>query len=613
MALSCAVSTAAASGSAGTDFWLGFPDAASSGTPQFTLAITATAAATGTVTVPGTSFSQGFSVTPGSAAEVAIPLTTEETTNDSVETGHAIHVVADQPVSVDAQYLDSGLSDGYLGLATGTLGTAYSVGAAPGTTLCGASEFELVGTQDATTVTITPSVAIGAHPAGTAYTENLDAGSTYLGQASGASDVSSTLVSADKPVAVIAGSACGQVPAATSFANALMEEEPPIAQWGTEFFALPFATRTKGDEYVLMTSQTDTTITVNGQFFASIAPAFASTTTLRTDPVHITADKPILVVHLATGYDYNNDNHGDPTMIVVPPVSRYARAQTVSTPSSGFAQNYLNVSIAGADVKTLTLDGQPVPAADFNVIGDSTTESGAQIPVQGGAHTLAAAGPFAVEAYGFDATNVDAYGFPGAFGDGSRAPDPAITVTTPATGATYGVGQIVDAAYGCSAAFGTTIAACAGTLPSGAAIVTSSPGPHTFTVLAVDGYGDHSTQTVTYLVVNKVSVKVQKPDVKTGDQTVTVAVPGPGTLTGTETATGARAASKRAPLVVARVRRAVTKAGKVRLTFRPSRKAKAILKKRHKLAVVIKITYTPSHGQSHTTTVHATLRLKAGR
>jgi hypothetical protein len=493
---------ARAASSAGTNFWLGFPDAFQETTPQFVLELTGTASAHGTVSVPGDQYSQSFSVTPGKSTNIAVPLSSEDTTNDAVETGHGIHVLASAPVTVDVMYEaeTDGLSDGYLGLPTTALGTGYLVAAVPADVDCapsGQSEFEIVATQASTTVTITPSAVIGAHASGTAYTEQLGAGSTYLGQASGG-DLTGTRIVATKPVAILAGNNCGEVPSGTLFANALMEEEPPISQWGTAFFTLPFATRTTG-EYTIVASQANTTVEQNGTSLATIGSAGAALTQIITTASHITANKPILVEHMAVGSEYPDPN-GDPTMITVPPASEYTRIQTVTTPS-GFAPNYLNLSIAKADIKTLTLDGKHVSASLFTAVGNSTTESGAQIAVNAGSHTLVAAGPFGVEAYGFNPASTDAYGFPGAFGAPTRAAAPLITITRPVTGATYKKGQAVRAAYRCTAAFGTTITSCAGSVANGALIATSTVGRHSFVVRAHDGYGNQATRTVTYRVV----------------------------------------------------------------------------------------------------------------
>jgi hypothetical protein len=407
-----------------------------------------------------------------------------------------------------------------------------------------------------------------------------------------------------------------------------MEEEPPVSAWGTEFFTLPFATRTAGDEYTIVASQANTTVTRNGAVLVGL-PADGANTVLLTSASHITANAPILLEHLATGGEFKSDGNGDPTLIDVPPVSYYTRLQTVAVPATGFANSFLNVTIAAADIPTLTLDGVPVQASLFSPVGDSTTESGAQIPVTPGAQTLAAAGPFGVEAYGFDPSSYDAYGFPGAFGDPARAAAPQIAITAPANGATYAAGQQVAVAYACSAALGTTISACAGPVANGSALPTSQAGPQSFTVTATDGYGGKATQTATYTVAaqaqtttttqtapsNLITVDRLKVDTQNGKVTVPVVVPGPGTLRGMETAVSAHLATaarrkNSTRLVVATTHVTVKKKGTVQLIFKPSAKAKRVLKRLHKLATIITIAFTPVHGKAHTVTVHATVRLK---
>lgn len=492
----------AAAGSAGTNFWLGFPAAEQAGSQQFVLELTATAKATGTVSVPGTAFSHPFSVKPGTTTGVTVPLSTEDMSNDAVASGQGIHVIANRNVSIDAMYLDSGLSDGYLGLPTPLLGKSYVVAAVPGNSACpGSSEFEIVGTQAATTVSITPQASIAAHTSGVPYTEQLAAGSAYLGQASGTDGLTGSLIVSNKSVAVFAGNNCGQVPVGTSFANALMEQETPVTAWGTAFFMLPFASRTAGDYYTIVASKAGTAVTSNGSPLVMIGSAGGSATETITSASHITSDKPILIEHLATGGEF--DSNGDPTMIDVLPSSHYTRIQTVTTPA-GFTNNYLNITIAKSDIHTLALDGKPVTASMFHLVGDSSTESGAALPVSPGAHTLVAAGPFGAEVYGFvPAPTSDAYGFPGTLGVPARAAAPLIKIKTPSNGAAYKKGQAVRASYACAAATGATIRSCAGPVGNGALTATSTVGTHTFTVKATDSYGDRSGRTITYHVVQR--------------------------------------------------------------------------------------------------------------
>jgi hypothetical protein len=76
---------------------------------------------------------------------------------------------------------------------------------------------------------------------------------------------------------------------------------------------------------------------------------------------------------------------------------------------------------------------------------------------------------------------------------------PTVTITAPAEGATYHQGKAQPAKYRCADGF-SGVASCKGTVPNGANIDTSIPGPHTFTVVATDRAGNTRTVSHTYQV-----------------------------------------------------------------------------------------------------------------
>jgi hypothetical protein len=78
---------------------------------------------------------------------------------------------------------------------------------------------------------------------------------------------------------------------------------------------------------------------------------------------------------------------------------------------------------------------------------------------------------------------------------------PVITLVAPIDGAAYPQGAVVNAQYSCAdTAGGSGIASCIGSVSSGAAIDTSSPGLHAFAVSATDNAGNTATAMVIYVV-----------------------------------------------------------------------------------------------------------------
>ena len=84
-----------------------------------------------------------------------------------------------------------------------------------------------------------------------------------------------------------------------------------------------------------------------------------------------------------------------------------------------------------------------------------------------------------------------------AFSDGI-APTP--TITTPADGATFQQGAVVQADYSCVDDLPGQLASCSGPVPDGASIATSAVGPASFAVTGTDRAGNTTTVTHSYTV-----------------------------------------------------------------------------------------------------------------
>jgi hypothetical protein len=137
------------------------------------------------------------------------------------------------------------------------------------------------------------------------------------------------------------------------------------------------------------------------------------------------------------------------------------------------------------------------PATTFSTSGTITVDSSQA----NGNYTLAAGV--------FDITNNNTSGGKLAAGSSSNyvvkvdGIKPTITLTTPANNASYAVGQTVNASYSCAdETNGSGLKSCVGDVANGAALDTSTAGPHTFTVQAEDKAGNKESVTHNYTVVS---------------------------------------------------------------------------------------------------------------
>jgi uncharacterized repeat protein (TIGR01451 family) len=402
-----APTSANAQDSKGADFWLAFPGNLSSG--ELSLFITGDTATSGTVSISGLSFSAPFTVTAGAVTTVGLPSTAELLSSDTIQ-DLGVHVTANAEVTVYGLNRLQFTTDAYLGLPTDALGTDYINLGYKNVDVVNATQFGMVATQDATTVTITPTVTTDGHTAGTPYSINLNQGQTYLlrNPDPAPADLSGTLIQSSKPIAVFGGHQCANIPAGFIACDHIVEELPPTTAWGTNFVSMPLATRTGGDTFRVLASQDVTTVKLNGTTVATLNRGQLHEQVV-SGPAQITADKPVLVMQYSNSTSFDGVT-SDPFQMMIPPYEQFLAGYTVSTPASGFALNFINVVAPDAAVGAITLDGSAIPAASFTAIGGSGF-SGAQVPVDLGSHTLSGPLPFGVHSYGF--ASFDSYGYPG--------------------------------------------------------------------------------------------------------------------------------------------------------------------------------------------------------
>jgi RHS repeat-associated protein len=429
----------------GTDFWLAFPTNYNFPPQNPTVNISSDAPTSGTVSVPGLSFSQSFTLAAGATTSVTLPPNVLLLNLDPFNTGlygedlvqnKGVHITSSLPVTVSGIDLAGQRTDGYLALPTPTLGTDYitlgyrnvSINGGGGSipTQYG-TDFAIVAPYDGTTVTITPSTDTRGRKAGVPYNVILNSGRTYellnddTTQAN--ADLSGTLIHSDKPVAVFSGHWCANIGNAGA-CNELVEQMLPTDEWGQNFAATQFATRTSPYVLHVLASQDATNVSVNGETVSTLNKGGVYEG-LFPAPVNVTADKPILVAQYAqsSGVDSPTNTNGDPTMVLLQPLTSYASSYRVFVPTQTlqgvdtsqrtifytFQENYANVTIPSSAVNSLAIDGTPVNGGNFVAVPNSSF-SAAAIPLSPGPHLLQASVPFGAIIYGF--ALFDAYSYP---------------------------------------------------------------------------------------------------------------------------------------------------------------------------------------------------------
>ncbi len=412
----------------GREFWLTFPGNHASYPPDLTLFITGEAHATGQVRIDGLGFVADFTVTPGAVTSVALPLEAQLTESNTLQ-GKGILVTADATITVQGLSSEHHSSDAFLALPRSGLGTEYVVLSYPSN----GTNFAVVSTEDNTRVSIIPNATAGSRPRGQVYTLTLNRGQTYQlrSTVAGTPDLSGSIITSDKPIAVFGGHRCADVPdSSVDGCNYLVEQLPPTRTWGRSFVTQPLSGR-KADTFRVVAMAANTQVRINGTLAATLGRGQVYQRPIQ-GPATITSTHPVLVAQYSHGAT-SDGAAADPFMVLVPPTEQFLTRYVLTTPTSGFERHYLNVVVPDAALGAVLLDGVAVPAARFTPIGTSGF-SGAQLHISAGVHQLSASLAFGVTVYGYAPR--DGYGAPGGMGQAPVGAVASISVT-PATASEY--------------------------------------------------------------------------------------------------------------------------------------------------------------------------------
>lgn len=403
--------------STGTDFYLTLPNHLCVSDPSQCnyapvankMIVASATATTGNVAFNGVT--TAFSVAAGGETEITLDPAVVLTSNETVE-AKGIHVTALSPVSVHVVSESATSADGYLALPTSGLGTNYYIMSYASSRYTG-SEFAVVATQNNTTVTITPTAAGASRMAGVAYTVTLNTGETYQLQNPANADMTGTLVSADKPVAVFGGHLCTDIPSGTDACDYLVEQISDTSIWGKTFHTSPFSGRARYTVRVIASQNGTTFATIPAGLIGTLnAGQFADV--VLTGPAEFVSNNPVLMAQFMRGYSDDTAGKGDPSMVIVTPAELGTTDATFGVHGlAGTTLDYINVVTETAALATLKLDNAAVNAALFTPIGGTSIYSTGTLPVAPGAHVLAGTVPFSALVYDFGIPlNAVSYAYP---------------------------------------------------------------------------------------------------------------------------------------------------------------------------------------------------------
>lgn len=417
----------------GKEFWVGFMFHYEGTSAGHSLYITSDSNTSGTVSVPGESWSKSFTVSANNLTIVTIPSSVAYNGCSNCITPKGVKIVSQDDIVVYAHQYLGNQSDATLVLPTKTLGKEYFAASyyqSSASNTRGRSTFLIVSTQDKTVVKISPKIAIqkgsatsstGFLPANTPYTVTLNKGEIYQGYGFGASssddvtgtsfEVIDTGATANcRKIAVFTGSSYARVGSNCSSrfsfnsGDNLYEQMYPTNSWGKRFILVPALGR-NGDDFRFIAKEDNTEIVVykatggapdifyvNKGDFAQIdnEPGVRS----------CQSSKPIMAVQYqrTARCDGGGNRTGDPSMTVLNPLEQTLKDITVySSRYYDIDNHYINVVMPTFATGSFRVDGA---TASFSSVPNNPFYSYARIAVKSGNHRLTANEGFIATAYG---------------------------------------------------------------------------------------------------------------------------------------------------------------------------------------------------------------------
>lgn len=313
-----------------------------------------------------------FDLKAGGIKIISLPGSTRTMGSTGIEKNKGIRITANKPMSVQGLSIVSKTSEGFLGLPVEALGLYYIV---PTYFPTSSAIVQVVATDDNTLVSFKlrlprlGRVRYGEVKYVNGEFINASLNALDVFQVLGDSDLSGTIVTSSKRIAVFSGDDCAMVPQEQHPCNHLVEQIPPVSDWGQEFMTNPTPNGQEGDEFHVIASMKNTLVYVDTQLKKTLneggkyiidAPWNVS--------LVISTSQPSLVVQ----YSKRSDTLKlSPAMSLVPPKEWYSNDYTVYVPKDDTGNafdSYINVVIDTSWRNDLRVKGADDLSIDWKII-----------------------------------------------------------------------------------------------------------------------------------------------------------------------------------------------------------------------------------------------------
>ncbi|MFP4528330.1 MAG: choice-of-anchor D domain-containing protein [Candidatus Kapaibacterium sp.] len=384
---------------------------------------------------------------------------TEQPPAEKVYRSRGIHIWAEDPIVVYVVVRYRHTSDGFLAIPMASLGKEYIVAAYDEDPMFRAvwndkfpSTTGIVAAYDQTQVrfrmggNVFSETAGGLRP-GEVATETLNKGDVWMFMSNGDNhDLTGSKITATKPVAVVSGNMCTNIPVGNQWCDYTVEMGLPTHVWGKDYHVPKVPNRKYPSIVRIFAKQPQTKIYRNGNQMGFIPEAggvigrgFLEMRMGPMGPPPVSAvysgDKPIGVVLYNTGVQEDGTPHpnSDPFVMVITPTEQYQNEITFCTPSTfggdRFSENYVNLvyetdehGLMPPDLQIAQVQGgefqwEPIrskfPGLDeiftYDIKGTQFAVKTITLPSDG-VYKIRGKKPFAAYSFGYD--SYDSYGYP---------------------------------------------------------------------------------------------------------------------------------------------------------------------------------------------------------